>query len=108
MTSLLERAPFVSLALLAVITAASCDGGDRDRPGPEGGSGALDCGTPSVCDAGCTADTDCDDGLCCNGPERGAEGGACAPGSAPVLDDGVDCPVDACDDAADSVTHTPD
>ena len=50
-----------------------------------------------------------DDGLWCNGLE------ACDPatgekvaGIVPVLDDGVECTKDACDEEADSVTHVPD
>jgi hypothetical protein len=54
----------------------------------------------------------CDDGLFCNGSERcspeaqgaDAESG-CVAGAAPVVDDGIDCTADACDEAADMIAH---
>jgi hypothetical protein len=57
-------------------------------------------GTPKVCD----------DGVFCNGVEScdslAIEG--CVAGTPVSVDDGVDCTDDACDEEADTVTHTPD
>ena len=50
----------------------------------------------------------CDDGLFCNGAESCDTLTGCQAGPPPVLDDGVACTVDACDEVADAVTHTPD
>jgi len=50
---------------------------------------------------------DCDDDQFCNGVETCDALQGCQPGSAPSLDDGVDCTEDTCDEAADQVTHTP-
>jgi cysteine-rich repeat protein len=56
----------------------------------------------------CDADVDCDDGLFCNGPEVcEVESGNCLAGAAPVVDDGVPCTFDTCDESAGEVTHTP-
>ncbi len=49
--------------------------------------------------------TSCDDGNACNGSES-CQKGACAAGTAPVLDDGNPCTVDSCDPTA-GVVHTP-
>lgn len=57
----------------------------------------------SAC-AACALDADCDDGAFCNGPER-CDQGLCLAGTAPRLDDGIACTVDACDESADQVTH---
>jgi hypothetical protein len=57
---------------------------------------------------GCTVDTDCDDGLFCNGVETCDTGtGVCVAGTPPVLDDGVSCTIDTCDESADTVVHLP-
>ena len=49
----------------------------------------------------------CDNGLFCDGVETCDVLAGCQSGLAPTLDDGVACTVDACDDAIDTVTHTP-
>ena len=54
------------------------------------------------------ADALCDDQLFCNGPEWCHAEDGCLPGPEPVLDDGVGCTVDSCDDDADTVVHEPD
>jgi len=55
-----------------------------------------------------TADDDlCDDGAFCNGEETCDETDDCQDGTAPAVDDGVDCTIDACSEDADAVTHTP-
>jgi subtilisin-like proprotein convertase family protein len=54
----------------------------------------------------------CSDGLFCNGPEicnpndPAADVEGCVAGSAPMLDDGIDCTLDACDEIKKVVTHT--
>ena len=53
----------------------------------------------------CIADGECDDGEYCNGFEI-CTVNVCEDGPPPVLDDGVECTVDACDDVLDVVTHT--
>jgi len=79
------------------------------------GSGCDDgdaCTTSDACDGAgvCSQSTalDCDDQLFCNGVETCDSGSGCQPGTPPVLEDGVSCTLDACDEANDIVTHTPD
>ena len=52
---------------------------------------------------------ECDDGKFCNGEEMCSPGLGCiaAPGTAPDQSDGIFCTVDACDEATDTITHTP-
>ncbi len=50
-------------------------------------------------------DARCDDGRFCNGAERCDADRGCLPGEAPLVDDGIACTADACDEAADRVTH---
>ena len=50
----------------------------------------------------------CDDNLWCNGAEVCDPLLDCQPGTPPPLDDSVFCTIDACDEANDVVTHTPD
>ncbi len=58
---------------------------------------------------GCSSDTDCNDGLFCNGTETCDLGtGTCQAGSAPDCGDGVSCTVDACNEATDVCDNTPD
>jgi hypothetical protein len=81
-------------------------------------------GTPPALDEGvvCTEDTCdevadlvvhtpndalCDDGLFCNGAETCDAVSDCQAGTPPVLDDGVVCTEDTCDEVADLVVHTP-
>jgi polyvinyl alcohol dehydrogenase (cytochrome) len=60
---------------------------------PEGGfvPGTIE----GLCDAPCTADTDCGNGDVCDGVERCVEG-ACVAGSALSCDDGQPCTADRC------------
>jgi hypothetical protein len=54
----------------------------------------------------CVINSDCDDGLFCNGAEI-CNAGTCEPGTAPSCDDGVSCTTDSCNegtDACDNVT----
>jgi cysteine-rich repeat protein len=79
------------------------------------GSGCDDgdaCTTSDACDGAgaCSQSTavECDDQLFCNGVETCDSGSGCQPGTPPVLEDGVSCTLDACDETNDVVTHTPD
>lgn len=79
------------------------------------------CGTGQRCNPAsgcvpivCAADTDCDDGLACNGTETcdpssdGAdEVTGCVSGAAPVCDDGFACTTDACEEDAGGCVSTP-
>lgn len=56
----------------------------------------------------CLTNDDCDDGLFCNGAETCGPDGECVQGQAPVIDDGVGCTVDACNEATAEVTHIAD
>ncbi len=56
----------------------------------------------------------CDDGLYCDGLERclpesaSADARGCIDDAVPEVDDGIVCTIDACDEAANRVVHTPD
>ena len=58
--------------------------------------------------------TQCSDGLFCTGEEvcdpesQDADQRGCMEGVAPVVDDGVACTLDRCDEEGDTVTHVPD
>jgi formylglycine-generating enzyme required for sulfatase activity len=72
----------------------------------------LDC-TDDSCsgDGECVhspVDSNCDDGLYCNGLESCSAESGCQNGEAPLLDDGVECTVDGCDEENALVTHTVD
>ena len=58
------------------------------------------------CQTDCTADSDCDDLVYCNGPEA-CVGGQCANTQALDTSDGIDCTADSCDEAADQIVHAP-
>jgi cysteine-rich repeat protein len=57
--------------------------------------------------AGCTQDPDCDDTLYCNGIEECIDG-ECQSGVPLVIDDGIDCTIDRCNELGKRVQHTPD
>ncbi|MEM7608271.1 MAG: hypothetical protein AAF411_23195, partial [Myxococcota bacterium] len=64
------------------------------------------CPPRQICEPGvgcveraCGGDADCDDGLVCNGREL-CEGGVCVATPGPVCDDGIDCTLDQCSEAA--------
>ena len=73
---------------------------------------AVDC-TQDVCSeaSGTVTHTPrnnrCQDGVFCNGPEVCHPQRGCQPGAPPVVNDGVRCTADACDEDADFITHTP-
>lgn len=54
----------------------------------------------------CTADSQCQDGIFCNGPEV-CSANACAPGTPPDCDDGVTCTIDSCNAIADACSNAP-
>ena len=69
--------------------------------------------TDDICDSvlGCQFtpdDANCDDGLFCDGAETCDPLADCEAGTAPVLDDGVACTVDSCDELADTIVNAPD
>lgn len=76
----------------------------------------VDCTEDDFCDAqgacgGALSDRVCDNGLFCDGREvcapgrPGADARGCAVGTAPVVDDGVACTVDLCDEDSQEVSH---
>lgn len=71
-----------------------------------GYNGASGTGLLAIHCGACSADADCTDGLSCNGAER-CVGGACQAGPPPDCSDGLACTVDACNEATDLCTHTP-
>lgn len=128
----------VLTASCAVLAGCAYGGGDDVRSGQDGGRRdagrlpAIDGGpivirdsgpivptpldaAPAEPDAGlppaCASDTDCDDGLACNGVER-CELGSCVAGAPPSCDDGVACTHDRCVEPASGTTpnceHAPD
>jgi cysteine-rich repeat protein len=69
------------------------------------------CTAFDACDGGACVGSevlDCDDGMFCNGQETCDSNDGCQAGVAPIIDDGVACTVDSCDDLADVVIHQPD
>ncbi len=96
-----------------------CNGAEVCDPQQDCVAGAA----PSLDDGvGCTSDTcdeendvivhvpnngACDDGAFCNGAEVCDPQQDCVAGAAPVLDDGVPCTEDSCDEDADEVVHVP-
>jgi formylglycine-generating enzyme required for sulfatase activity len=88
-----------------------CEEGECESIEEKDCSDDVDC-TVDMCDAGeckhVPNNLACDDGLYCNGLETCSLDSGCQNGDAPVLDDGVLCTVDGCDEENDSVTHTAD
>src|SRR5687768_16533426 len=68
------------------------------------GQGVADPSSPATC----ANDGECDDSAFCNGREVCGSDGACTQGAAPLMDDGVDCTTDLCDEVADEVLHEVD
>jgi hypothetical protein len=52
-------------------------------------------------------DSNCDNGLFCDGDEICDAALDCQDGTAPGIDDGVGCTVDSCDEGTDSIVNTP-
>ena len=88
--------------------------------GSEPGDGRCrvdaDCADGDLCTTGACGvdgtcvyqDVVCDDGAFCNGLEACSPISGCMPGTPPLVDDGIDCTADSCDEDADLVRHTPD
>ncbi len=80
---------------------------------PFGGDDGIAC-TVDTCDEGTKKfahlpdDLFCNDGLYCNGVETCVADVGCVAGLQPVLTDGVSCTADTCNEALDTVVHTPD
>ena len=97
------------LVVCCLLTAVSC------------GDNISECESASECDDNniCTTDScspsrtcvnepvSCDDGVFCNGAEVCNPAVGCEPGLPLVLDDGVPCTVDFCDDINDVIAHEP-
>ncbi|MEM7604031.1 MAG: hypothetical protein AAF411_01640 [Myxococcota bacterium] len=93
-----------------VCTEDVCD--ERTRscqslPNDEGCADNETCSARLGCIPECTFDSDCDDGLFCNGFEQ-CDRGTCAPGRAVVCNDGVECTADRCDEDADECRASPE
>jgi hypothetical protein len=88
------------------------------------GSGSCSSGGPTDCSdgVGCTDDScdeandtcvntpnnaNCDNGLFCDGAETCDTTLDCLAGTPPIIDDGVGCTDDSCDEANDVIVHTP-
>ncbi|MEE2755170.1 MAG: DUF4215 domain-containing protein [Myxococcota bacterium] len=97
-----------------------CNGAERclaDQGCIAGVAPPVDDGIPCTIDS-CDENTDqiihrvdstvCDDGLFCNGAERCIANEGCAVGAVPILDDGVACTVDRCDEETDQIIHQAD
>ena len=70
------------------------------------GDGIYDTDDPDC--APCVSDTECDDAAFCNGAETcNVSTGQCEFGTPPVVDDGVGCTDDSCDEANDVVLNVP-
>lgn len=98
----------VPSCLRGACVAGACEAvaADDGTPCPDGDA----CNGEELCaSARCTpaAPLSCDDGQWCNGAESCDPARGCVDGTPPELTDGVDCTVDACDEATDSITHTP-
>ncbi len=95
---------FALFSLGCTGTPSSPDSGSSPQAdaGQEPDSGAVTDGglTP------CRVDSQCDDGLFCNGTEQ-CVSGFCQAGEAAACDDGIDCTVDACDEDTRACTNTP-
>ena len=94
----------------------TCQNGVCDIGGPIACSPGQPCvvdGQQGICQIGgiCLVVGDptpiiCDDGLFCTQDLRNLDG-SCTHPPKPIVDDGIPCTVDACDEDTDSFTHTP-
>ncbi len=74
-------------------------------------SGALIMHDEGKCEAyTCVVETtttqNCNDGLFCNGAET-CSAASCVAGTAPIINDGISCTADSCDEVNDEVLHAP-
>ena len=94
--------------------AETCDDVDGCEAGVSPDCGDAFACTTDSCDEAADScahapdDGACDDGLFCNGAETCSAESGCEAGVAPNCGDAVGCTTDACDEAADACTHTPD
>ncbi|MDH5492473.1 MAG: MopE-related protein, partial [Myxococcales bacterium] len=65
------------------------------------------CDPAEGCIRPCSTDSDCDDGLVCNGLEL-CMLARCVPGTAPSCDDAIECTLDGCDEGVGGCVFTPD
>ncbi len=96
---------------LALVSLAGCGGGGEsvgedadqgDAPvDTSGGDVAQD--NPSACEE----DTDCSDGVYCNGQEVCSSGGECEAGTAVDCDDADGCTTDTCDEDGQQCAYEP-
>ena len=92
-----------------------CDGAETCDPINDCQSGSAPCQSGESCNevfdicGECLADADCDNGQFCDGVES-CDGptGTCQPGTPPVVEDGISCTADSCDEVNDVVVNTPD
>ncbi len=73
---------------------------DPDQSDADGDGSGDACGI-------CPSPTSCDNGLFCDGAETCDPLLGCQAGTPPVLDDGVACTEDSCDEETDAVSHSP-
>ncbi len=115
----------VGLFCAVVAGIAACGGGkgggmdagsDGATPGTDGGgmeAAAMDAPAADAEPASCRADSDCDDGVYCNGAEQclpsdpRADAHGCVPGTPVDCDDGVACTLDSCSEMLRACHHTP-
>jgi len=71
----------------------------------DGGETASDSALITVGAAGCVTQADCDDGVFCNGAEICDPVLDCQPGTPVVVNDGVACTDDSCDEVANAVVN---
>ena len=93
-----------SLGLALLLITLGCGSGSEPSILPD-----ADLQPDSDVDANldCGADAECDDGLFCNGLEICRES-VCQPGEAPIVDDGIDCTVDRCDEETGAIINEAD
>jgi len=101
-----------------------CNGAEVCDPANGNATTGCRAGTPLTCDdqipctldacseaaGGCThtpQDSECDDGLFCNGPERCDGSFGCRPGAAPSCDDDRTCTQDSCSETLKACQHVP-
>jgi hypothetical protein len=83
-----------------------CSHGHNVEPCDDG----VSCTVEDLCFQGTCAgySKECDDALFCNGLEScDDDSGECLGGVEPVLDDGIDCTIDECDEGLGEIVHLP-
>jgi hypothetical protein len=85
----------------------TCDVLNDCEPSTNPCTGVTLCSEPLDACVNCLTNADCNNTLYCDGAET-CVAGSCAPGLPPDCGDGVVCTVDACVEATDSCSHTPD